>query len=85
MGVALYPEFEVSVAGYSPSTAISGKALARAVDAGRGDLEISCRRLGVVPIFEFWSESNAEAFSKIGELLPPDLPQEEPLKWSEPA
>lgn len=85
MGVALYPEFEKSIPGYDPSTAISGKALAHAVGGGRGEIEQMCHRLGVVPIFGFYSESNEEAFAKLGEPVPAGLPPEEPLKWSDAA
>jgi hypothetical protein len=85
MGIALYPEFEKDIPKYDPSTAMSGKALARAVGGGQGMLELMCRRLGVVPIFDFYSESHEEAFAKIGEPVPPDLPPDEPLKWSDPA
>jgi hypothetical protein len=85
MGVALYPEFEKNIPGYNPSTAISGKTLARSVDGGKGEIERLCHRLGVRSIFDFYSESNEEAFAKLGEPVPPGLPPEEPLKWSEPA
>jgi len=80
MGVAYYPAFENDVAGYEPSTAISGKALARAMD----ELDAICGELGVRTLMSFYSESNAEAFAKIGEPVPPGM-KEDPIQWSEPA
>ena len=85
MAVALYPAFEEDIPGYDPATAMSGKALSRAVRAGRGELEEICRGLGVMPIFDFYSESYEETFVKIGEPVPDDLPSEAPVKWSNPA
>ena len=79
MGVAYYPEFEREIPGYDPSVAVSGKAVARAMD----QLEAICKRLGLTPLLDFYSESNEEAFDKIGEEVPPDL-RDEPIKWSEP-
>jgi hypothetical protein len=83
MGVALYPAFERDVAGFDPSTAMSGKALARAAYDDDGELEKLAVSSGVTPILAFYCETTAEAFEKIGEPVPADLPPEDPLKWSE--
>jgi hypothetical protein len=82
VGVALYPDFEHDVPGYNPTTSISGKALAAAVY--EGGLEAVCHKLGVTPLLDFYSETKAEGFEKIGEAIPPDWAPEKP-QWFEPA
>jgi hypothetical protein len=83
LGVALYPVFERDVPGYDPSTGLSGKALAQAVDAGHGPLEATCRAIGVTPIFGFYHETNSESFEKIGEEVPANQALDEP-QWFDP-
>jgi hypothetical protein len=79
MGVAYYPEFERKISGYDPSVSVAGKSVASA----KKRLDEISKRLKVSPFFSFYSESNKEAFEKIGELMPPDM-QDEPIRWSKP-
>jgi hypothetical protein len=79
MGTAYYPSFERDIPGYDPATAMSGKAIGRAMK----ELDAICNRLSVTPLSSFYSESNAEVFKKIGEPVPAGL-KDNPIKWSEP-
>jgi hypothetical protein len=79
MGSAIYAEFESKVPGYDPSTEISGKGLAQAMDA-LGEL---ARSLGVREPWDFYSESNEEAFEKLGEELPEDM-EKDGATWFDP-
>jgi len=80
MGVAYYPSFERQIPGFDPSTAVSGKSTARSMK----QLDGICVRLGMASLMSFYSESNEEAFGKIGEPVPPGM-QDDPIQWSEPA
>lgn len=79
MGTAFYPSFDHVIEGYEPATALDGKALGRHVET----LDAACPRLGVLPLLSFYSESIEEAFEKIGEPVPQDIPCR-PIKWTDP-
>jgi len=80
MGLALYPSFEKNISGFNPVTALNGKPVAQAI----GQLDKICTDLVEKPLSGFHSESLEEAFEKIGEPVPEDLPPQ-PIAWSEPS
>jgi hypothetical protein len=79
MGVAYYPELEQEIPGYDPCVEVSGKPLARAIDA----LDKICAELGVPRVLSFYSESTEEACAKIGAPVPPGM-RKDPVRWSQP-
>jgi hypothetical protein len=79
MGVAYYPSFERKIEGFDLATAVNGKPIARAMDR----LDEIAKGLGITALRTFHSESKEEFFSKIGESVPPGLP-DHPVQWSEP-
>ena len=76
MGVAYYPVFEREIPGLNPATAVSGKSIAKAIEA----LDKLAKRLGVTPLSAFYSESSEETFANIGEDVPDDI-EEPPIQW----
>jgi len=79
MGVAYYPVLEKKIPGFEPATAISGKALAQAMEV----LERCAVAAGVRPLSEFFSESASESFESIGEDLPEGM-KESDIEWFAP-
>jgi len=79
MGVAYYPILEKKIPGYEPATAISGKALAKAMEV----LDRCAVEAGVRPLSEFFSESASESFESIGEDTPEGL-KESDVQWFSP-
>jgi hypothetical protein len=80
MGASYYPEFQPPIEPLPAELRVDGKAIARAMPL----LEAWATELDVRSLMSFYSESNAEAFEKIGESLPDDM-EDSPIEWSEPA
>lgn len=83
MGTALYLEFENEIPGYDPRASVLGEPLSRVIQFGKGQVDLICHSDGLTQIYEFYSESNEEAFAKIGEPVPPGL-KPDPIKWTAP-
>ena len=84
MGTVLFPFFDRDIPGETVVDAYNGRALAKAAYDENSALNAACTHLGIRKIEEFYAESNAEAFEKIGEDLPDDLDADEGLTWFEP-
>ena len=81
MGTAYYPSFERQIEGYDPCVEVSGKPIARSIEL----LDEICDRIGQKTLTSFYSESNAEAYELLGEEPPDDMPEGEPIHWTDPA
>src|SRR5690349_17814318 len=81
MGTAYYPTLEHPIEGYDPAVEVSGKPIARSIEL----LDEICDRIGQKTLTSFYSESSAEAFETIGEDVPDDLPEGDPIHWTDPA
>jgi hypothetical protein len=79
MGVAYYPVLEKKIPGFEPATAISGKALAQAMEV----LDRCAVEAGLRPLSEFFSESASESFESIGEDTPEGLKGSD-VQWFAP-
>lgn len=84
MGSALYPVFDMAIPIADALHSFDGAALARTAYDDDSPTNMLCARLGIRKIAEFYSESNQEAFEKIGEEVPADLNPDDGLEWFEP-